>query len=311
MALSIPAHRRTPLTLVALLATASFHLTFPATAFEGRITAESLKGGQTTALLYTIGSEAVRIELTGSDRPNPVDVGDLKSGALTLLLPRNQSYIRQRPSAVNVALRPGMPTGVMPGGLPSRDLPPGIGPQDLPVVSSPAGIAPANFSGESAFQMPRMPQMPSGVGPQTGSAVSGLPSMAAIPAMPMMPMPGDELALKPTGMKTNLLGYVCERFELRQRGEVMEIWATDQLLPFLDYVRDQPHRVGRHAMEERWGALLAAKRLFPLHASLRFENGTERFRFAVRSITPQKLKAEDAALFQPPADYQEVEPLPF
>jgi hypothetical protein len=92
----------------------------------------------------------------------------------------------------------------------------------------------------------------------------------------------------------------------------MEIWATDQLLPYQPWRQNQqPPRFGPQMLEEQWGELLAAKKLFPLLATLKRENGPERLRFEVKSVTPQKAQDQDGALFQPPADYHEVQPLPF
>jgi hypothetical protein len=124
---------------------------------------------------------------------------------------------------------------------------------------------------------------------------------------PMM----EKLELTATGDKTNLLGLACEKYELKQRGETMEIWATGHLFPFQPYVQNQPHRFGPRMIEEQWGELLKAKKLFPLLAVLKFENGEERLRFEVKSVTPQKPEEQDSALFQPPAEYREVQPLPF
>ena len=45
--------------------------------------------------------------------------------------------------------------------------------------------------------------------------------------------------------------------------------------------------------------------------TLRFENGTERFRFEVTSVTPQKLSKDEMKLFVPPDGYFEIRPLPF
>ena len=133
-----------------------------------------------------------------------------------------------------------------------------------------------------------------------------------MPAMPMMPPPMMErMELHDTGQKTNLLGYVCEQYEIKQRGETMEIWATDQLFPFQPYVQNQPHRFGPRMIEEQWPELVTAKKLFPLLATLKFDNRAERFRFEVQSITPQKLTDEDEQLFQPPTNYFEIQPLPF
>ncbi len=132
-----------------------------------------------------------------------------------------------------------------------------------------------------------------------------------MPAMPMPMMPNAKVELQATGQKTNLLGFACQRYELKQRGETLEIWATDQLLPYQPYVQNQPHRFGPQRIEEQWPAMLTSRKLFPLLASLRYDNGAERFRFEVQSVTPQKLTAEDEKLFQPPAGWFEIQPLPF
>jgi hypothetical protein len=148
--------------------------------------------------------------------------------------------------------------------------------------------------------------------------------MSMPPGVPMPPlMPMEKLELKATGEKTNLLGFACQKFELRQRGQVMEIWATDKLLPFQRYLANQPHRFGIGLLEEQWSELIKTKGLFPLLAVLRFEPpaasdgavtatatpGPERLRFEVKSITPERVT--DNALFQPPPDYREIQPLPF
>jgi hypothetical protein len=292
-------------------------------AFEGRINAIITQGNQTQALLYTVGTNFLRVEMTATNWPNPVDILDRKSGALTLLFPHNRSFVRLKPAAENSSMSPpGFPP--MPGGLP-----PGVGPQSqLPGVPAmpnglPPGIGPTNLPGLPAMPMPPA-GLPPGVGPQTPpSTMPGAPAMPAMPNMPaaggmpsmpamsMMPMPGEAIELKSTGEKTNLLGFACEKFEIKQRGEVMEIWATDELLPFQNYVRNQPPRFGPRMIEEQWPGLLTVKKLFPLRASLRFDNGAERFHFEVKSVTPQKLSGEDAKLFEPPAGYFEIQPLPF
>ena len=64
-------------------------------------------------------------------------------------------------------------------------------------------------------------------------------------------------------------------------------------------------------IEQQWPELVKAKKLFPLLATLKFDNGVERFRFEIQSVTPEKLTAGDKQLFQPPANYFEIQPLPF
>ena len=182
-----------------LLSALSFQLS-TAFAFEGRINAAILQDNQVVGLLYTVGTNFVRVELTASDLPSPVDILDQQTGALTLLFPHNRSFVHLKPVVETPSMPPGFPQ--MPAGLP-----PGVGPQP------------------QASATPTAPAMPN------------LPVAGGMPAMPMMPM--EPMELKATGEKTNLLGFACEKFEIRQRGEVMEIWATDQLLSFQNYVRNQ------------------------------------------------------------------------
>jgi len=128
----------------------------------------------------------------------------------------------------------------------------------------------------------------------------------------MMPMPGmDKLELKATDDTKTLLGYACTRYELKQRGEVMEIWATDQLLPYQPRQQNQPPRFGPRMLEEQWPELLKARNLFPLLATLKFDSGPERLRFEVNTIRPEEIADPDGRLFQPPADYHQLDPLPF
>ena len=208
-----------------------------APAFEGRIQAVTAQGRETNTLLYTVGTNFLRVEMTATNRPNPVDILDIKSGELTLFFPHNRSFVCLKPVTEN----------------------------------------------------------------------SSTPS----PAMPMMPMPMEKMELQATGQKTNLLGYACERFQIKQRGETMEVWATDQLFPYQPYIQNQrPHIVPR-MIEEQWPGLLTAGKLFPLRASLHYDNGVERFRFEVRTITPEKIEDPGGRLFRPPPEYRETEPLPF
>ena len=122
-------------------------------------------------------------------------------------------------------------------------------------------------------------------------------------------MQADEF--KATGDTTNLLGFACVRYELKQRGETLEVWATAQILPFQPYLRSQPSRFGARSMEEQWPGWLKDRKLFPLRVTLHYDNGVERYRFEVKSITAEKLSDLDGSLFQPPAGYREILQLPF
>src|SRR5271165_6910868 len=102
-------------------------------AFEGGINVVMIQGNETNALLYTVGTDSLRVELTATNWPNPVDILDRKSGALTLLFPNNRSFVHLMPATdAATSTVPGTPDMPMPPG----GLPPGIGPQSAPVASS-------------------------------------------------------------------------------------------------------------------------------------------------------------------------------
>jgi hypothetical protein len=277
-----------------ITAVASFFILHSALAFEGRITAALTRGGQATPLLYTAGTNCLRVEITAPDRSNPVNLLDFQSGEMTLLFPNNRSFVRLKQGSATV---PVAPVGVPPtgSGEPGTDTRPAFNP-----ARGVSGQRPETAGETPVLPMPQMPAMPN------MAAAGGMPAMPTMPPMMM-----GKMELTATGDKTNLLGLACEKFQIKQRGETMEIWATDQLFPFQPYVQNQPHRFGPRMIEEQWSELVKAKKLFPLLATLKFDNGMERYRFEVQSITPQKLTDADAQLFQPPSGYFEIQPLPF
>ena len=301
---------------LALLLSTLNHQFSIAFAFEGRINVVMARGGQSEGLLYTVGTNFLRVEMTATNWPNPVDILNRNSGELTILFPNNRSFVHLKPVAeASSQMPPGFPA--MPA------MPPGVGPQTQPPPSPPSNIGPTNLPGMPEMPaMPNMPappsvpNMPAGVGPQSAPGSPAMPAMpgmaGGMPAMPMMPpMMMEKMELKDTGQKTNLFGFVCEKFEIKQRGETMEIWATDQLLPFQPYLQNQPHRFGPQMIEETWGALVKAKKLFPLLATLKFDNGAERYRFEVQSVKPAKLTEKDTEKFQVPPEYVQIMAVPF
>jgi len=288
------------------LAVSSLVICHVAFAFEGRVSATLTRGGLAQNLLYTMGTNCLRIEQTDTNRPHARDLMNLQSGDIKLLFPHNRSFVRLQNSNNKVTDIPPAPPGVGNPEPPAR--PSGTPP---PMPQMPAMPPPP--------QMPSMPQtsqMPPGVGPQSGASMpprpgmpGGMPSVPSMP-MPMMPMEKAELVL--TNGTTNLVGFACVHYELRHRGEIMEIWATEQLFPYQPYLENEPHRFGPQMIEEQWGKLIAEKKLFPLLAVLRFENGPERMRFEVKAITRQKINASDEVeLFRPPSNYLEIQPLSF
>jgi len=99
--------------------------------FTGRIEATVTRGTEQTRLLYTIGADALRLEVLEAKTPTPVDLVDLKSGVLTIVFPHNSSFMRARRGSV--APRPGPPTPpAMPSGVPTT-----AGPPTMPAMPPP------------------------------------------------------------------------------------------------------------------------------------------------------------------------------
>lgn len=252
-------------------AAASIRLPSNLRAFEGRINATLTRSGDIQTFHYTVGTNSLRIERGETNWPHAWNVVNLDTGAITLLFPHNRTFVRLKPAAEN-------PASNFPG---APAMPPGIGPQSAP-------------------QPARSP----------GTPPPAMPMAGGMPAMPMM-MPQEQPKLTATGQTKNLLGYTCTRYEIKQRGQVMEIWATDKLLPFQGWQQNQPSRFGPRMLEEQWSGLLNAKKLFPLLMVLKYDGGPEHLRFEVTTIKLEKVAERDGQWFQPPADYQEVEPPPF
>lgn len=261
-------------------------------AFEGQIQADLTRGGQTIALQYSASPHCLRVENTATNWPYPVDLVDTDTGALTLLFPNNRTWVHL-PSAPDTVPASGPASSIVPlsGALPAP-------PVSFPVAQTRPGSTP--------FAMPA-PQV--ALTPPPASPAMSMPLSPAPGGMPMMPL--DKLELKATGQITNLLGYACAGYELKQGGATMTIWVTDTLPPFQGWVQNQPAHFGQRQIEDQWAELVKARKLFPLLAILKLDHGPERYRFEVKTITPKKFTDTDAALFQVPADYQEIQPLPF
>jgi hypothetical protein len=286
---------------ITLIALALAGFTAHGAAFQGRINATFTRGGEALPILYTIGSNSIRIEVTGSSYPHPINIIDRQSGALTMVYPHSRSFMRMNSQAQADA---------------NRNLPPGFPPaSSLPPPAAVAGSSPGrpgpNFLGATNF--PRTPAtLPPGIRPQTGSG-SG-PNFGAGASMPMMMpsmLPQEKIELIASTNKSVILGYPCTRYDATNRAERFEVWATDKLLPFIPYTQTSPPRFGPRMIEDQWPEWLKSRGVFPLKAGLRFENGPERFHFEVQAIKAEKIIDTEGKLFQPPAEYRETEPLPF
>lgn len=257
-------------------------------AFEGLIQAEVIRGGQTVTLQYSASPHCLRVENTATNWPYPVDLVDTDTGTLTLLFPNNRTWVT-------------LP--LAPDTVPASGIVPSPAALPAPPVSFPAA---QTMPGSTPFTMPAQQ---AAITPTTASPAMPMPLSPVPGGMPTMPL--DKLALKATGQSTNLLGYACAGYELKQAGATMTIWATDRLLPFQGWIQNQPAHFGRRQLEDQWVDLVKARKLFPLLAILKRDHGPERYRFEVKAITPKKFTDADAPLFHLPTDYQEIQSLPF
>ena len=138
-------------------------------AFEGRLTAVLTRGGERQTIIYTVGTNTLRIERNETDRPYARNLIALDTGDVTLLFPHNRSFIRLKSPVENA-----MSGGGLPMALPAGGLLPGIGPRSghaAPGASlPPAGIGPTNLPGRPDFpklqmsQLPHAPGLPAGMG---------------------------------------------------------------------------------------------------------------------------------------------------
>ena len=206
--------------------------------FVGRIETKIAIGGDLQYIVYTAGTNMIRIERTDTDRPWPLNLMDRTTGERTILYPHNRSYIKLKE-----------PT-------PNRD------------------------------QVSR----------------SGFPGMPAIMAT------AEPRQLVATGDTTNLLGFTCERFEIKQGIERMTVYAADIGLSFASWRQHAQPALDLRGLEEQWGSTIAGKNMFPLQAVLIIDDQHELLRYDVTSITTQKTGDQLPCLFVPPPDYQEISP---
>lgn len=229
--------------------------------------------------------------------------------------PRNLPSMREMPAMSEMPSKPESRDAAMPA-LPEQsptdmDSQRGADLPSVPRVPTPPASAPINPTNLHGIpEMPampgRMPDMSMMPGPE-GGPEGGWPGEAP---QAIRRRASSKLQFSATGETTNLLGYACTRYELRQWGQIMEIWATDQLMPFHRWLPDPPPRHhGPTRLEESWGNLLQARKLFPMLIQMKNEDGKSLlFTFKVISVVPKHLGAEEAKLLQPPTDYHELAP---
>ena len=281
-------------------------------AFEGTIELAITRGSETTSLRYVVGEDSLRIEVEQDKAFGPINLVERTTGGLILVYPHNRSFVRLSGSKPNDQE------------ITKASTPPGVGPspqlssggrRDLVTTLAAAGLILPSRSNYAPTPPPTAPSSPPVPNPP-GISKPSMPQVGAVPGMPPMPVRPvmtEKLELQSTGKKEKILGYLCQSFEIKQRGQILEIWATDQLLPYQPYLNSQPPQFGPRTIEEEWPWLLAARNLFPLRAVLRPDigpdqpGGPERMRFEVKAITPKMAGKGEKDLFRAPPDYTEIE----
>jgi hypothetical protein len=142
-----------------------------------------------------------------------------------------------------------------------------------------------------------------GPGLPPGAMPGGMPGAPGAPAMPMPMIPRQALQLLATADTTNLLGFNCTRYRIKDGPETMDIWATADLLPFQPLKEVPPGHNDSYQLERAWGDSLKAKKLFPLLAVLKLGDTQELLRFQVTTVQPGAVVDTDGKLFQPPSGY--------
>jgi hypothetical protein len=121
-------------------------------AFEGTIETSLTRGNHSETVVYTMGTNQMHIARKETDRPYTQNIINLDTGEITLLFPRNGSYMRLAAPEKNRA-----PAGFPEMPLPPGGLPPGIGPQSGP-AAAPRSTTPLNQPGPA--HQPGWPEMP-------------------------------------------------------------------------------------------------------------------------------------------------------
>jgi hypothetical protein len=101
-----------------------------------------------------------------------------------------------------------------------------------------------------------------------------------------------------TGETGEILGYDCTRYLLKDKERQVEIWATQELGPYVS----ASNPMQKNGSKNAWETMLADSGLFPLRVAEMGKNGGETFSLDVTRIDPGQL---DEALFTVPEGYQE------
>lgn len=132
-----------------------------------------------------------------------------------------------------------------------------------------------------------------------------MPSPVARAAESQAATAASEATMEKTAETAKILGYDCTKYISKDKTTVTELWVTDQLGSFggLNFGSPMGGR-GRAAASggQPWEKALVDMKTFPLRVISKVD-GKETFQMEATAVEKKSL---DAALFVPPADYQDM-----
>lgn len=247
--------------------------------FEGCVIASlGQPKGHTITLLYTRSGAHLRIENADKKATDPINLLDLQKGQLTILFPKDSTYVRIDASRSSSRLE------VIPS-LPSK-------------LDPEVKIAPAQEI--AAFATP-YPSNLKHAAPLT--ELSGAPSTDSR---------WHPVLTKLEGRRRNF-DRPCQAYDVIFDPMRVTIWATKDsgLFPFrLLQRRYSVEHFGLRQPEEEWSHLLRRESLFPMEVRLCLSpSSEERILFKVEKI--ERKKIEDVGLFEVPDGFREIQAPPF
>jgi hypothetical protein len=132
--------------------------------------------------------------------------------------------------------------------------------------------------------------------PTTPPAAAGAPGAAHAAA-------NGESSFRDTGEKETILGYVCEKYEVRSaKGSTADIWATDKLGMFGGLTMGGgPGR--RSQAPQEWENVIKGSGFFPLRVT-GTDGGGKTFKLEVTSVSKESLPD---SVFTPPSDWRKFD----
>ena len=114
----------------------------------------------------------------------------------------------------------------------------------------------------------------------------------------------DDATIENTGITEKILGYTCTKYLIKSKGDITELWATEELGTFVNVSTLSSLNQRKGKVQAAWESVLKGKNLFPLRVVGLKANGKANFRMEILAVEQKSLPA---SLFQPPAGFQRMD----